>query len=54
MGRKRIPEELKKRNVWVRLLNPVIWELEKEGKLDEVLERIILEYYQNKTKSTKN
>lgn len=50
MGRKRTPEEEKKRNVWVRLPNPVIWELEKEGELKNVLERIIMEYYQKKTK----
>lgn len=49
MGRKRTPEEEKKKNVWVRLPNPVIWELEKEGKIDKVLERIVMEYFQEKT-----
>lgn len=53
MGRKRTPEEEKKRNVWVRLPNPVIWELETEGILKDVLERIIMDYYQKKTISTK-
>lgn len=49
MGRKRTPEEDKKSNVWVRLPNPVIWELEKEGKVNDVISRIVLEYYQNKS-----
>lgn len=53
MGRKRTPEEEKKRNVWVRLPNPVIWELEKEGLLKDVLERIIMTYYLEKTKTDK-
>lgn len=54
MGRKRVPEEQKKSNVWVRLPNPVIWELENEGKVNKVIERIILEYFQEKTKKTIN
>lgn len=45
VGRKRTPAEEKKSNVWVRLTNPVIWELEKEGILKDVLERIIMAYY---------
>jgi hypothetical protein len=53
MGRKRTPDEQKKSNVWVRLPNPVIWELEKEGKTNEVIARIVMEYYQNKTINTK-
>jgi hypothetical protein len=53
MGRKRTPESEKKSNVWIRLPNPVIWELEKEGKPKDVIERLILEYFQNKTKNTK-
>lgn len=53
MGRKRTPDEEKKVNIWVRLPNPVVWELEKEGKIKTVLERIIMDYYQNKTKYTK-
>jgi hypothetical protein len=53
MGRKRTPDEDKKSNVWVRLPNPVIWELEKEGKTNEVIARIIMEYFQNKTRNTK-
>lgn len=54
MGRKRIPEELKKSNVWVRLPNPVIWELEKEGKIKDVITRIVMEYYEEKNKYTNN
>jgi hypothetical protein len=53
MGRKRTPESEKKSNVWVRLPNPVIWELEKDGKINKVIEKIVLEYYQEITKNTK-
>ena len=53
MGRKRTPEAEKKSNIWVRLPNPVIWELEKEGKAKDVIERIVMDYLQNKTKDTK-
>lgn len=45
MGRKRTPDEFKKSNVWVRLPNPVIWELEKEGKIKDVIERLVMDYY---------
>jgi hypothetical protein len=53
MGRKRTPEAEKKSNVWVRLPNPVIWELEKEGKVKDVIERLVLTYFQDKTNNTK-
>lgn len=50
MGRKRTSDANKNNNVWVRLPNVVIWQLEKEGKIKDVIEKIVMEYYQLKTK----
>ncbi|MCU5198090.1 hypothetical protein OCE52_25185 [Bacillus mobilis] len=43
MGRKRKPDYLKKGNLILRLPNPVIWKLEKQGNASREAERIILE-----------
>jgi hypothetical protein len=44
LGRKRLPEEERKLSVWIRIRWPVIEELEKEGELRPVIERILEEY----------
>ena len=43
LGRKRKPDYLKKGNLILRLPNPVIWELEKQGNASRGAERMILE-----------
>lgn len=53
LGRHRKNEIDKKSNVWVYLPNYIIFELEKEGKINDVIRKIVLEYYQKKVQNDK-
>ena len=52
MGRPRKPEEEKQTTIFLRLPNPLLWKLENEagaeGKAQEAILKILLEYFEKK------
>lgn len=49
MGRKRKPEEEKSTTIFLRLPNPLLWKIEKDGDVQKVI-LSILEYHYRENK----